>query len=105
MSLRTIHGYYFSSYIYATILLLTINASSFAPTNTYAIPIKLSERSSFKPISYMTSKVMGAVVKTISSIDQWFPHTSWMKPIKSKLRVVRPINIYHRDIDDFSSEE
>ncbi|CAL1685630.1 unnamed protein product [Lasius platythorax] len=104
MSLHTIHGYHFSFYIYTIVLLLTIHAS-LAPTNTYAIPIKLSERTSFKPISYVTSKIMGTVVKTISSIDQWFPRISWMKPTKSKLTVVQPINTYHRDVDDFSSEE
>lgn len=83
---------------------LYFSQSSFASTSTYAIPINLSERSNFKPISYMTSKVMSAVVKTISSIDQWFPRISWTKPIKSKL-TVRPINAYHQDDDDFSSEE
>lgn len=48
---------------------------------------------------------MSAVIKTISSIDQWFPHISWTKPIKSKLTVVRPINTNHQDDDDFSSKE
>lgn len=48
---------------------------------------------------------MSAVIKTISSIDQWLPRISWTKPIKSKLTVVRPINTYHRDVDDFSDEE